>query len=401
MNITKKKLYYAFFDLWRASSFLEDSYYSSFASDMVEKIMQIKDEEFDRKAWMDSFNPYEQELIREFLVNRSLCLVNNYVNKIPTWLWLIIKPDFFDLNELRSIIKANNICSKTELCRYFCSNDAIKKYGKEMASLYFYFVQNQDGSDFPMKYRIFPNDETELLRNINGIAIKGNFHNHSLYSDGRCDIQELREHAQKAGRKFVGISDHSQHVGGVTPKLLVKQMEEIDTLNKTAGVNILKSIECEILFDGSLDLDDDILSKLDYVIIAVHRDELMKKSEATRRLIKAIENENANILAHPSSRLYQRKVGLYTDIHKVIEACVRNNVAIEINGDPDRLDLAPEYIKYAIECGAMFTVDSDTHNAIGFKNINNALRIAADNSIPTDKILNTKSAKELHTFFNK
>lgn len=118
-------------------------------------------------------------------------------------------------------------------------------------------------------------------------------------------------------------------------------------------------------------------------------------------MIKAIENKNANILAHPSSRLYQRKVGLYTDIHKVIEACVRNNVAIEINGDPDRLDLAPEYIKYAIECGAMFTVDSDTHNAIGFKNINNALRIAADNSIPTDKILNTKSVKELHTFFNK
>ena len=181
MNITKKKLYYTFFDLWRASSFLEDSYYSSFASDMVEKIMQIKDEEFDRKVWMDSFNTYEQELMREFLVNRSLCLVNNYVNKITTWLWLIIKPYFFDLNELRSIIKANNICSKTELRRYFCSNDAIKKYGKEMASLYFYFVQNQDGSDFPMKYRIFPNDETELLRNINGIAIKGNFHNHSFY----------------------------------------------------------------------------------------------------------------------------------------------------------------------------------------------------------------------------
>ncbi len=167
MNITKKKLYYTFFDLWRASSFLEDSYYSSFASNMVEKIKQIEDEEFDKKAWIDSFNPYEQELIHEFLVNRSLCLVNNYIKKIPTWLWLIIKPDFFDLNELRSIIKANNICSKIELCRYFCSYDAIKKYGKEMASLYFYFVQNQDGSDFPMKYRIFPNDETELLRNVN------------------------------------------------------------------------------------------------------------------------------------------------------------------------------------------------------------------------------------------
>ena len=401
MNITKKKLYYTFFDLWRASSFLEDSHYSSFAFFMLEKIKKIRDEEFDKKAWIDSFNPYEQGLIREFFVNGSICFVNDYIKKIPTWLWLIIKPDFFDLDELRSIIKANNIHSKIELCRYFCSYDTFKNYGKDMAELYFYFVQNQDGSNFPVKYRIFPNDEIELLRDINGIDIKGNFHNHSLYSDGRCDIQELRELAQKAGREFIGISDHSQHVGGVTPELLAKQMEEIDTLNKTVGVNILKGIECEILIDGSLDLDNDILSKLDYVIIAVHRDELMEKSVATKRLIKAIENENANILAHPSSRLYQRKAGLYTDIHKVIEACIRNNVAIEINGDPDRIDLAPEHIKYAIECGAKFTVDSDTHRRIGFKNINNALRMTDDNSIPADSILNTKSAKELYAFFNK
>lgn len=148
-------------------------------------------------------------------------------------------------------------------------------------------------------------------------------------------------------------------------------------------------------------MDAYTLSKLDYVIVACHRDEMMSKKDATNRIIKAIENKHSNILAHPLARLYQKKVGLYLDMHKVIDACIANQVAIEINGDPDRLDLSPEYIGYAINNGAMFTIDSDTHTEHSFKNINNAIRIAEDKLIPAEKILNIKPLNELKLFFYK
>ena len=96
--------------------------------------------------------------------------------------------------------------------------------------------------------------------------------------------------------------------------------------------------------DGQ-DMDYGIFKELDYLIIGAHRNEIMSKKEATRRLIKAIENPNSNILAHPQSRIYQKKVGLYVDIQMIIDACKENSVVIEINGDPDRLDLSPEHIE--------------------------------------------------------
>lgn len=399
MNIIKKKIYYKFIDLQRASYYLEDKPLFRFARKIAEKLKSIDDDEFDNPCRLHLFDEEELNLINEFFKKGTIALVDDCIAKLPTWLWLIIKPEFLNLNELRQIININNIRSKDDLCDYYKSKESVKQYGKEYSSLYSYFITNQDGNNFPIEYRTFPDNKTVLIKNINGIAIKGNFHNHTLYSDGRCSMEELKELARKANREFIGISDHSHYVGGVSSEYLIKQIQEIDVLNQKEGPKILKSIECEILKDGSLDMDNAVLSQLDYVIVACHRDELMIKSESTSRIIKAIENDNSKILAHPFARIYRKKAGLYLDIHKVIDACVKNHVAIEINGDPDRLDLAPEYIRYAVNRGTLFTVDSDTHKEHSFKNINNAIRIAEDYSIPTELVLNVKTMKELKIIF--
>lgn len=395
MNITKKKIYYKFVDLQRASCFLEDESLFCFANKMIEKLNKIEDNEFNNQSCIHLLNEQELTLINEYINTGSIKIINDCISKIPEWLWILIMPEFFNLNELRQIINEYNIRSKIELHDYYRSDESFKRFGKETSLLYAHFVFNQDGCNFPIQYRIFPNEETLLRMDVGGMPIKGNFHNHTIYSDGEYCIEELKELARKYDREYIGVSDHSSFVGGVNVEQLIKQIEEINFLNQQGGPIILKSIECEILRDGSLDMPDEILSDLDYVIVACHRNELMKKAEATNRIIRAVEDEKSNILAHPFSRIYRKKVGLYLDIHKVIDACTRNDVAIEINGDPDRLDLAPEYIQYAVKQNALFTVDSDTHKNQSFKNINNAIKIAEDYSIPIERILNIKDTNDL------
>lgn len=402
MNINKKKLFYKFIDLKHASSFLNEPQLFRLADRMINKIQSIDDNNFDKAVIeLQIFNKEEVLLINEYFSKGTIVLVDDCINRLPDWLWLIIKPIFFNIEELRKDIIEHHICSKEDLCNFYKSDMSKNKYGKDMSSLYLYFAENQDGSHFPVKYRIFPNESSPIVDKVNGALIQGNFHNHSQYSDGMYKIEDIKNFAAKAKWRYVGISDHSQYVGGVSSEQVKSQANEIDAQNCKEGPTLLKGIECEILKDGSLDLDKFTLSNLNYVIVACHKHELMTKKEATNRIIKAIENENSNILAHPQARIYQKKVGLYLNIHKIIDACISNAVAIEINGDPDRLDLSPEFVDYALKRGAMFTIDSDTHKGYSFKNINNAIRIAENHSIPPEQILNTKSFSELEYIFRK
>lgn len=118
------------------------------------------------------------------------------------------------------------------------------------------------------------------------------------------------------------------------------------------------------------------------------------------RLIKAIENPLTKILAHPSARIYKKKPPVNVDMHKIIDACIQNNIVIEINGDPSRLDLDPKYIGYALDKGAYFSVDSDTHSLNGFFNINNSILIARELNIPPERCINTFTSSELDEFFD-
>ena len=398
---SNKKLYYKYFDLMRVSKFLDNIELSSRAKKNLSIIEGNFDTEiislpptslinigFDRNSILE---------INEFRETGAIKGIIDYVNHVEPWIQTIILPDFFDLRMLSTIFAKEKIASKDQLMAFFMSESSEKLYGKDESELFTFFVQNMDGSSFPCSYRMIYSEDDIITRNYFRQPIWGNFHNHTPYSDGKCGINELKSMSKACGRTYIGISDHTKRVRGVNEEDIVRQHYEIDELNiNDCSFVVLKSLECEILSDGKLDISDDYLKKCDYVIAAVHSDTCMTKPYATRRVLKAIENNYTNILAHPSSRLYKKNIGLFLDMYKIIDACVANNVAIEINGDPDRLDLDPQYLEYALKKGAFFTVDSDTHSFDGFKNINNAIRIAEDNNIPPDHILNTYKRDELN-----
>lgn len=400
-----KKLYYKYFDLYRLSSFLNDNKEENRSTAIMNMIKNAEENGLDLSIdenlnTLNICTAFKDEIL-EFRTSGVIASVEIYKKKIPFWIMSIILPDFFDAKWLSKVISDNNVNSIEELSHYLSSKDCYKMIGKEQSQLYTHFVKHSSWEEFPTQYASKYNDGDIVENLYDGKYIKGNFHNHTIFSDGIYTIGELKDLAISSNREYIGISDHTQSMHGVNDETITQQHRIIDELNQNTSCKILKSVECEILSDGSLDLNEQILQSLDYTIIAIHRDSYQKKSIAEKRLIKAIENPQSNILAHPSARLHKKKIELYVDMYKIIDACIANNVAIEINGDADRLDLDPRYISYAIDKGAVFTLDSDTHLINSFKNINNAIHIATDCNIPSDSCLNTKSMFELEKFFEK
>lgn len=382
-----KKFYYRLLDFNRVTQYLKDVHYVILTQQAISMLKQIA----AQNIW-----PVNDEEIRTILPSSLVALfdeyqelgtvafIDQYLTKIPDWFRILILPDYLNLHFLRQVIDNNHIEDKETLISFFNSIKAVEMLGKDLAELYAYYVEYLDSDSFPYKYSHKP---TSSAHYVAGEKIRGNFHNHSIFSDGKCDLHELVEMAKKSEREYIGISDHSKSANGIHVEMLHQQIHQIDTLN--SDFKILKGIECEILENGSLDFEKEILDSLDYVIIAVHGSHILTKKNATNMLIKAIENPRSCILAHPSSKIHRKNIGLFVDMKKIIQACVRNNVFIELNGDPSRLDLDPMYIKYALKANAKFTIDSDTHTKIGFHNIQNAIEIAEDMIIPPENILNT------------
>lgn len=405
MNRFNKKLYYKYFDLYRISSFLNDNREEERSLVIMKKIKEAETRGLDLSieeylCSAENDNDFKAEVI-EFRSSGLIMSIEKYKEKVPDWIKSILLPDFFDPKWLSEQIQTNSIKTKDELCQLFNSNKISDKIGIDQAYLYFHFVIHSDWNDFPINYARKYNENDILEKEYMGVNIKGNFHNHSTFSDGIYTIRELMAIAISNHREYIGISDHTKRMNGITDETLAEQHKIIDNLNKETSCKILKSAECEILSDGTLDLTEQSLRSLDYTIIAIHRDTCQIKPIVEKRLIKAIESPFSNILAHPSARLFQKKVELCVDMYKIIDACAANNVAIEINGDPERLDLDLKYISYALEKGVMVTFDSDTHLPNSFKNINNAIHIAHDFNIPPELCLNTKNLAELRDIFQK
>jgi DNA polymerase (family 10) len=196
--------------------------------------------------------------------------------------------------------------------------------------------------------------------------IKGDFHVHSDYSDGENSIEEIAEAAKKMGYEFIAITDHSRSTkiaNGLTEQRLLKQIEEIDRLNKKIkSIRILKGSEVDILSDGSLDFDDEVLKKLDIVIASVHSRFKMDKASMTKRIIKAMENRYVTIIGHPTGRLLSRRDPYEADIEAIIEAAKKHGKALELNAYPDRLDLCDLHLRLAKERGVKIAIGTDSHS---------------------------------------
>jgi DNA polymerase (family 10) len=197
--------------------------------------------------------------------------------------------------------------------------------------------------------------------------IRGDLHMHSKWTDGNSVVIEMVRACKERGYQYCAITDHSKAVrvaGGLTAEDFKKQREEIDAARqKVRGITVLTGCEVDILPDGSLDLPDDLLEQLDVVVAAVHYKMDMNQSEMTKRVLKALTNPAVKILAHPTGRLINQRDPFAIDLEQIFHAAKEHNVAVELNAQPDRLDLNDLHLLRAREIGVKIAINTDAHSA--------------------------------------
>ena len=234
--------------------------------------------------------------------------------------------------------------------------------------------------------------------------IKGVIHSHTTYSDGLNTVKEMADYSQSLGYQYIGITDHSKaafYANGLKPDRVLAQMEEIDALNsQLAPFKIYKGIESDILNNGSLDYEEDILSRFDFIIASVHTNLKMDKTKATERLITAIKNPYTTMLGHPTGRLLLSREGYPIDHKAIIDACSEHGVAIELNANPYRLDLDWTWIEYAMSKNVKISINPDAHSTGGIHDIHFGVLAARKGGLTAEMCFNTMGRAELDEYLN-
>lgn len=241
-----------------------------------------------------------------------------------------------------------------------------------------------------------------LPRLIEPGDIRAIIHSHSNWSDGSNTLEEMAEECIKRGFEYLVISDHSQtafYANGLKEDRIIQQHKQIDQLNQELKpFRIFKSIESDILNDGSLDYPDPVLKSFDLVIASVHSNLKMTEEKAMSRLLKAIENPYTRILGHMTGRLLLSRNGYPVDHHKIIDACAANKVVIEINAHPRRLDIDWKWIGYALEKGVLLSINPDAHFLEGYDDVKYGVLAAQKGGLTKDRNLSSFGLKEFETW---
>jgi len=244
--------------------------------------------------------------------------------------------------------------------------------------------------------------QQELPALIEPTDIKSIIHSHSDWSDGSNTLEAMARAAIEKGFEYLVISDHSKsafYASGLSEERIKAQHQYIDELNsKLAPFKIFKSIESDILNDGSLDYSDAILSTFDLVIASVHSNLKMQEEKAMMRLMNAIENPYTSILGHMTGRLLLSRKGYPVDHRKIIDACAANNVVIELNAHPSRLDIDWRHIDYALEKNVLISIDPDAHSIEGFDDVRYGVLVAQKAMVTKENNLSSFSLQEFETF---
>ena len=232
--------------------------------------------------------------------------------------------------------------------------------------------------------------------------IKGIVHSHSTWSDGSNSLEEMSKACIDRGLEYLVISDHSKsafYAKGLSEERIKAQHEQVDELNiKLAPFKVFKSIESDILNDGALDYADAVLASFDMVIASVHSNLKMNQEKAMMRLLKAIENPYTTILGHMTGRLLLSRNGYPVDHAQIIDACVKNQVVIELNAHPRRLDIDWSWINLALDKGAMISIDPDAHTLEGYNDIHYGVLAAQKSLLTKEKNLSSFSREELEHY---
>lgn len=241
---------------------------------------------------------------------------------------------------------------------------------------------------------------TETPALIEVCDVQAELHAHTTASDGGLSIEELAEHAKVRGFHTVTVTDHSKssvQANGLSVDRLMEHIEAVREVDaKMKGIKVLCGSEVDILADGRLDYDDDVLEQLDVVVVSPHTALKQDPETSTKRLIKAISNKYVHILGHPTGRLLNRRPGMSPDIGAVIAAAVKHDVALEINSHWMRLDLRDTHVRAAVEGGALIAIDCDVHGAGDFDNLRYGILTGRRGGLMADRCINTWSAGKLH-----
>jgi DNA polymerase (family 10) len=223
--------------------------------------------------------------------------------------------------------------------------------------------------------------------------LRGTFHVHTDWSDGAASLEEMALAAKKLGLKYLGIADHSQSLtvaNGLSPQRVRQQLAEIDALNRRlTGIRLLKGTECDILPDGSLDYDDALLSRFDYVIASVHSHFHQSPEEMTQRLIRALSHPKVLMLGHPTGRLLLRREGYKVDLDQVLKAAAQHDKMIEINANPYRLDLDWIHCKHAKALGVKLVINPDAHAPAELRFLQYGVDVARRGWLSPSDVFNT------------
>ncbi|HHF59075.1 MAG TPA: DNA polymerase/3'-5' exonuclease PolX [Thermoplasmatales archaeon] len=234
--------------------------------------------------------------------------------------------------------------------------------------------------------------------------VKGDFHIHSTWSDGTASIEEIARKAQELGYEFVGIADHSASLKvahGLSEEDLLKKIQEIRKLQERFDVRIFAGTECDIKPDGSLDYSNKILKELDFAYAAIHTKFKMDRKEMTERIIRAMENEYINILAHPTARMIGKREPIDIDLEKIFEVARETNTFMEINAFPDRLDLNDVHAKMAKDMGVKMAIGTDSHALDHMRFLRFGTAMARRGWLEKKDILNTYDLREIEKAFGR
>lgn len=235
--------------------------------------------------------------------------------------------------------------------------------------------------------------------------IKGDLHMHTTWSDGAHSIEEMAEACRAKGYQYMAITDHSQYLkvaNGLTPERLLKQREEIRRLNeKYEDFTIFAGVEMDILPDGTLDYDDEFLASMDFVIASIHSSFSQPQEKIMERLKTALYNANVDLIAHPTGRVIGRRDGYEVDMDLLIALAKETNTALELNANPNRLDLSAENIRKAQDAGVKIMINTDAHKKETLDHMKIGVSTAKKGWLKKSTVLNTLDKNELLAFLHE
>ncbi len=243
------------------------------------------------------------------------------------------------------------------------------------------------------------------VRLVEPADIRGDLHMHTTWSDGAQSVEEMVGKARERGYEYIAITDHSKYLrvaNGLDEDRLKKQAEEVARLNdKYSDIHIFAGVEMDILPDGSLDFSDDFLKEMDYVIGAIHSSFSQSQEKIMNRLLAAVENPYVNVIAHPTGRLIGRRKGYAADVDMLIDKARETGTVLELNANPNRLDLSWKWLQKAQEKGVNIAINTDAHSYHTLEFMDVGVGSARKGWLRPESVINTWTKDELVTLFNR